>query len=315
MRVIESQVHGHDVVVIESDLLSLTVVAGKGADMVKFNYLPSQTEFLWESPQGMDVLTKSLDETRYIGGWLETFPNAWGECTYQGEKLRSYGDVWQRPWIYRILQNNDAEIQVAFSIQSEDLPLHLTKKITMKAGDATVRIDETAVNMSPSTVDFTWGHHPNFGRPFLNEDCVIDLPACEMFDKDKITKLGDWPYLQGTDGFQDLRVIPKYGTSQEDSQTNLVNMAGNWAALRNTRTGISFKLSWDEAVFTELLIWRSFKTDWSEMFGDNQIVCFFPKRSFSHVAGAIEKGEALRLEAGQSLSTWVEATVETGKYK
>jgi hypothetical protein len=307
MGIRKEQVHGHEIVYLESDTLSLTVAAGKGADIVRFFHRPSGTEFLWQSPLGLDVLKKPREEIRYIGGWIETFPNAWSGCTYRGRELAGYGDVWQLPWECRILRSDDETLQAEFSVQSRELPLLLTKTVTLQAGKSAVRIDETVRHVGSGTVHFTWGHHPNLGRPFLNEHCVIDLPSCEIWEGDR--KVGDWPFLPGENGLEDLRLIPKYGASQENRQVFLRNLAESKAAVKNTATGLSFELAWDGSDFPDLLLWRAFDTGWTEMFGDRQIVCLFPKRSHGNVAEAAVRGEAWTLEPGESRDVWIEAAV------
>ena len=55
----------------------------------------------------------------------------------------------------------------------------LEKVLTLKINVSNLYIEETVKNLSSEVMSFTWGHHPNFGAPFLNEDSVIDLPGEE----------------------------------------------------------------------------------------------------------------------------------------
>lgn len=308
VNVRELRVHGSPVVVLENEMLSLSVAAGKGADIVSLVHRPTDTELLWRSPAGLDALRESDDRIRYIGGWIETFPNAWSECVHRGRKLSGYGDVWQLPWTYEVLRDDGETAQVAFSVASREVPLELTKRIAVRAGSGVVRIDETAVNVGNEPVAFTWGHHPNLGRPFLDEDCTVELPACEIWDDGR--RIGEWPYIgEGADRF-DLRTVPRYGSSTENRQVFLRKLAESKAAVTNKRTGLSFRLAWDGATFTDMLLWRAFDTTApSELFGDYQIVCLFPKRGLDNVADAAAKDEAIVLEPGEALSAWIEAEV------
>lgn len=306
MGILETEIHGHALVILENDLLSLTVAAGKGADIVSFVHRPTGTEFMWRSPAGLDVLLQPAAEIRYAGGWIEAFPNAWSGCTHLGRELTGYGDVWQLPWDYRVVREDRSALQVEFSVQSRELPLFLKKNLTLAAGSSSVRIDETVIHTGDEPVRFTWGHHPNIGRPFLSEECVIELPPCDICD-DSGRKIGEWPFLREETGMADLRVIPAYGTSAENRQVFLRHFAEGIAAVRNPRTGLAFRLSWDPGTFTDMVLWRAFDTGWSETFGDHQIVCFFPKRSLHNVADAAAKNETLRLAPGERLQSRIEA--------
>ncbi|MFD2330211.1 DUF4432 family protein [Cohnella sp. GCM10020058] len=320
MEARETQVHGCAVVTLANDRLSVTIIPGKGADIVSLIDQASGTELLWRSPAGLDALAKpnTAGGVRYVGGWIETFPNAWSGCTHRGRALSGYGDVWQLPWEYRIERVGSAdvagddtgaadEIRVVCDVQSGELPLRLTRTIALRRGCSVIRIEEKVQNIGEETVDFTWGHHPNLGRPFLDESCVIDLPPCEIWADGR--KAGVWPYLQGTEGLEDLRLVPPYGTSRENRHILLRRLAASEATVRNTASGLSFRLWWDGETFSDLLLWRAFDTGPSETFGDGQIVCLFPKRSHGNVAEAAAEGEALTLAPGETGSAWIEAEV------
>lgn len=316
MKARETQVHGCAVVMLTNDRLSVTIVPGKGADIVSLIDLASGTELLWRSPAGLDALAKpnAAGGVRYVGGWIETFPNAWSGCMYRGRELSGYGDVWQLPWEYRIERigaGDDAgaveEIRAVCAVRSGELPLQLTRTVSLGRDSSVIRFDETVLNAGEETVDFTWGHHPNLGRPFLDQNCFIDLPRCEIWADGR--KTGVWPYLQGPDGPEDLRLVPPYGTSTENRQILLRRLAASEATVRNAASGLSFRLSWDGEAFPDLLLWRTFDTGPSETFGDGQIVCLFPKRSHGNVAEAAASGEAWTLAPGETGSAWIEAEV------
>ena len=64
-------------------------------------------------------------------------------------------------------------------------------------------------NEGGQEVDFTWGHHPAFGWPFIDESCRIDLPACRIrtiedytppSSRLKSTQLRDWPMAEAAAG-------------------------------------------------------------------------------------------------------------------
>jgi hypothetical protein len=40
-----------------------------------------------------------------------------------------------------------------------------------------ILFEETVKNEGDETLGIVWGHHPAFGKPFLSEECSIDLPV------------------------------------------------------------------------------------------------------------------------------------------
>ena len=79
-------------VVLENEKLRITVVAGRGADVVEFLHKPDDLDLVWLSVKGLadgevnynyqDPLGTFIDE--YPGGWQTIFPNGGAASNDQG---------------------------------------------------------------------------------------------------------------------------------------------------------------------------------------------------------------------------------------
>ena len=320
-RMKEITLKGCRSLIIENDVLQLLILLDKGADIVEFIHKKTDMDFMWRSPAGYDLLTQGRGESNcYVGGWFECFPNAGDRCNHKGMDMPFYGDVRHLPWEYSVQEDSPELLKVRLFVNSNVLPLKLERILTVRLNTASVLMEERATNLSDSTVEFTWGHHPNIGAPFLNENCRIELPeadicALEREEDGKLKEvfLGKWPYMEAKDGKTDLRPVaaPQEGRHE---LVYLKNLKGNWAAVRDSRSGLGFALSWDSRVFGSMLLWRAFDArEWRQVFGHLYILCFLLKSShYSPVADAAAAGMQLTLRPGETLGTWLEASVFEG---
>src|SRR6185503_9516159 len=106
---------GYRAVTIENELLSMTVLPEKGADIYRLIYKPRQMDVLWKSPWGLKrpgggVPTAGTTEEawleHYAGGWQEIFPNGGDACVYKGCHLNFHGEVSVLPWDYTVEQRD-----------------------------------------------------------------------------------------------------------------------------------------------------------------------------------------------------------------
>lgn len=317
-RIKEIVLKGCRSLILENDMLQLVLLLDKGADIVEFTYKKTDTDFMWRSPAGYDLLTQGRGESNcYIGGWFECFPNAGDRCTYKGMDIPFYGDVRHLPWEYSIQEDTPEVLKVRLFVKSNVQPLKLERVLTVKINTASVLMEEYVTNLSNSAIDFTWGHHPNIGAPFLNEDCMIELPGADICALERDAEgrlreiaLGSWPFMERNGEKTDLRPIPAPHENKHEL-VYLKNLKGNWAAVRDSEKGLGFALTWDSKVFGNMLLWRAFEAvDWRQVFGHLYILCFLLKSShFSPIADAVAQGSQLTLAPGEALSTWLEASV------
>ncbi len=176
---------GLKTIILENNLIRVGVLVDKGADIFEFLYKPTDTSFLWQSPQGLIDPRKStptisssggafLDS--YHGGWQELFPGG-GPVNYRGAELGLHGEVTHLGWDYDILIDTEEEISVRFSVNCIRTPFRIERTLRLVKNNPTLFIQEKLINLSPEEQEFMWGHHPAFGAPFLKSGLTLIVPA------------------------------------------------------------------------------------------------------------------------------------------
>ncbi len=244
-------VKGLRLVVMENDAIRVSVLAGKGADIVEFFDKRAGVDFLWRNPQGIrspksEPNTLGPDEAfnaYYEGGWQELFPHGSAPLEVHGVTLPRHGEVHALPWKYAIVKDTPEEVQVKFSVRTERAPFALERTMTINASDPHVRFDERATNLGGSDFSIMWGHHPAFGEPFLSGDCAIEFPKGRAVD-------GDLSMCR----------IPPQGTSG-GNMWFLTDFAEGWYGIRNAKLKTGFGMRWDAKLFPVVWIWQGYSPE------------------------------------------------------
>ena len=311
--------NGLKTVIIENDILRIEILAGKGTDIVEFLYKPEDIDFMWRSPipfhnPYLFPITKESKPGNFLdyypGGWQEIFPNGGAPCEYKGAVLGLHGEVALLPWDYKILEDTSEKVSVLFSVGTYRTPFELEKIITIEKGNGYIEIEEKVKNTGGQNMDFMWGHHPAFGKPFLSSDCFIKLSSCKIKvipgDGKSLTNLkqteGIWPYVEGIDGNKvDISRIP----SEKDNVSDVIFLTdlkeGKYEII-NEKKKIGFFFEFPLSVFRCLWFWRiaggSYDYPW---YGRNYNVALEPFSSLPNLEEAVKRGDQLKLKPGEEL--------------
>jgi len=317
-RITEFVYAGYRSVALENEKLRVWIVADKGTDIYEFLYKPLDVDFMWRSWTGLRPREHMLPSSPrsagahmdyYEGGWQELFPNCGNLSVHQGAEIGQHGEVLLLPWNYSITRDDPDEIQVRFDVRTIRTPFHLVKTLTLRRDEAVLRIHEKVTNESGQHVDFTWGHHPALGWPFVEEGCRIDLPDCFIRTVPEYTpetsqlkaeQLTRWPLAEGLEGPVDLSLIPGPDVAASD-MVFLEGIADGWYAVRNPKLGVGFGLRYPADVFKQLWYWQVYRGGsnypwWSSTYN----IALEPCASLPVLHSAAERGEALRLGPGES---------------
>ncbi|MEP7356606.1 MAG: DUF4432 domain-containing protein, partial [Anaerolineales bacterium] len=104
------EVNGIQTLILENELLRVTVLAGRGSDIVEFRYKPLDLDFLFAAPNRLrnpaheipSAYTDSPFLDYYQGGWNDILPNGGPGVVYQGAALGQHGEISLIPWEYAI---------------------------------------------------------------------------------------------------------------------------------------------------------------------------------------------------------------------
>jgi hypothetical protein len=318
-------------IVIENERLRVTILADKGADIVEFLHKASDTDFLWRAPGGLREPGKVVPTSPgplganldlYEGGWHECIPGG-GPATILGAPQGLHGEAALLPWSWSVEEDGPGRVSVALSCTLLRLPVTLRKRISLQAGEAALRIEETLANESPVPLEFLWGHHPTFGAPFLDEHCRIDVPAARFRAQPGFSapvmlvpagSSGTWPRTAGIDGREvDLSRPSPAGSGV--AGLLCLDVEDGWYAVTNTRTRVGFGLRWDASLFPCLYYWHVYNgiPDYP-WFGRVYVAGLEPWTSFpmSHDA-AVAAGTALKVPAHGTVSTRITAVAYDGR--
>jgi len=312
--------------VMENDLLRISILLDKGSDIFEFLYKPLDLDFMWRSPTGVrrqpwlesyqDPVGPFLDF--YEGGWQEVLPNGGRVGEYQGAHLGLHSEVWAFPWQHQILDDGPDSVSVKLWVRCNRMPFLLEKTLTLQRGEPALEIVEAVTNESEVELPLMWGHHPAFSSQFVDRHAIIKMPACEVVCDANVVEVSrfevgqrfPWPVGKGRSG-QDVDVakLPGHGSGVSD-MLYLTELAEGWAQIENEKLGLAFRMDFDVNVFRHCWLYMEFggnKGFWS--WGRQNTVCLEPFSSWpAMLPNAIGQGTELRLGPRQTLDAWLRAS-------
>ena len=311
------EMNGHKALWLENDLIAVTVLPEKGADIYEFIYKPSRVDFLMKSPHGLQPPGETPPADfleNYEGGWQELFPNPGDAVETCGEPLPFHGEVALLPWEFVVVQDDEIATTALFRVRCQKTPFEIERRMRLRTGSPSLEIEETVTNESDTSTHFCWGHHIVLGGNFLEEGCRLDLPAGkivtpkELYEPDTAQlapgQCEPWPFALGRKPGErvDLRLIPG-PQAQSHDDVYMTELGGGWLEVSNPRLRLSFQVEWDASLFRCLVNWRPLGgADLPPLTGIYGLG-IEPWVSRFSLNEAIERSEALELGARGSVST------------
>ncbi|GAA3118325.1 DUF4432 family protein [Nonomuraea salmonea] len=184
-RLRQGTIEGLAAVTLENERLRVTVLPGKGGDVVEFLHKPTDTDLVWLTPRGLrdprEHLQGAPDDVapfidHYEGGWQDVFPNGGAPSEYRGARLAQHGEVAGLPWECAVVADSPEEVAVRLSVRTRRLPYRMEKVVRLRSGTAALEIEARATNESGLPLHAMWGQHIVYGLPFLRPGGRIRLP-------------------------------------------------------------------------------------------------------------------------------------------
>ena len=303
-----------EIVELENDLLKISILAGRGADLVELTYKPKNLDLAWQSSTGWPT-KKTLPNhppdvesflVGYPGGWQSIFPNGGAPSKYMGFEFGQHDEVSMLSWDYEVEKINEDEISIKFVTFTQKVQFKYEKTFTLRKGQPTVFLDEKITYLANETIETMWGHHISFGNSFLDEFSTIEIDAStraiphpeaisSVGRRVGITEEFKWPIAIGESGDTiDFSRIPKRKTKSE-----ILYLHGFQDAtyiVKSPTSGLVAKVSWDRTYFPYLWFWQEFgganEYPW---FGKHFNIGLEPFSSYptSGLAEAVSNGSAL----------------------
>jgi hypothetical protein len=329
----DATLSGLAVVILENELLRVTVLADKGSDIYEFLYKPLDVDMMWRSPNGLrrpgvTVPTAGGEDgffmDYYEGGWQEILPSGGPNTVYRGVKLGQHGEVSTIPWAVRVEQDEAERVAVSFQARTIRTPFLIEKTLALTRGSAVLHISERLTNEGDEPLDYMWGHHPALGEAFLDDSCVIHAPARTLavhpghiFDTQRLApdSRHPWPLATGRHGETiDFSRVPGPSAHVAD-MTYLTDLTDGWYGITNQRRKVGFGMVFPREVFSVIWYWLVARGGYGPpWWGRTYNLALEPWTSWpgTGLGDALARGQARRLGAGESLAVELKALAYAG---
>lgn len=324
----ELEYKGLKLITMENEKFKISILVGKGTDILEVVYKPKDTDFMWISPKNfssLDIKGNFLDNSNfletYLGGWQEIIPNGGSPCIYKGASYGLHDETPKLPWNYEILKDTSSEISIKFFLSLKKMPLYIEKIITLKEGKPEIYIDEKILNKCSEKLNFMWGHHPCFGEPFLSNDCIISFNAKELISN-PVSISSNPLVIQNSTGT--LKKFPGISGSQIDlskvlSKKSCVadllyakDLYENWFAVTNLKQNLGIGFLFDSSVFKYLYFWFVYGggNDYP-WYSSTYNLAIEPWSSYPGLGliESIKNGTALEIKPEEEISSWIKVVV------
>jgi hypothetical protein len=329
------QVAGMRTLILENDLLRVTVLVDRGTDITEFRYKPLDLDFLHYSAAGYrnpqrgipSAFTDSPFLDYYQGGWNDILPNGGPGVTYKGAVMGQHGEISLIPWEYAIDVDTPERVSARVWTRPLRTPFFVEKTLSLEPGRAALKITERVVNESGEPLHLMWGQHIAFGRPFLEEGAVIDAPATrfmvhpamEGYEPRRFQpgQHSAWPQAESPRGQAvDSSRIPAYGAEQAQEMAYLAELTAGWYAVTNQARSVGFGLNFDKDLFRYVWLWQQLGdvATGFPWWGRTHVVALEPWTSYptGGLNEAIANGTAVPLGPGAQLDTSLCAVAYAG---
>ena len=330
-RIFEYTHKGVRSLLLENELIAVTVLIDKGSNIYKIMHKGSDTDFLWKSPGGLRDPSRHIPSAQnplgsfldfYEGGWQECLPGG-GPFSYLGADIGLHGEACLLPWDFHVVRDSAECISVALKCDTIRFPFRIEKTISLKSGSMIVSFDEKVTNTGGVQIEFMWGHHPALGKPFLNGNCRIDIPAKEYIAAGRDFSPGSnvrpntkgiWPVCDGIDGNKiDFSIIPDEFAGTGDLMF-LNGLEEGWFAVTDEEKELGVGMRWDTEIFPYIWYWMVARgVDDYPWYGATYNIALEPWSSIpSTFAEAQKQGTTLKLGGGEALTTHYKLIVYEG---
>jgi len=310
--------YGIDIAHLENELIKVTILIGKGTDIL---------EMIWK-PLGIDCLNKSgrtLEQFKDIdlrtnrlknhgdmslGGWMDAVPHR-GVCNGIELTQDNGGISATLPWAYEVMTDSEFVVKLRCFVDLPMVLMHLEKTFTIRKGSPSLFIEESIINNSKFEAQFTWTQHALFSGDFVDENVSVIVPTKTVFQPNMYAKNHE---MTGTDltlyeepvnrvtcnsgkVYDFNKPLPK--DAMDSVFVTFNHLKKGEVEMYNKKLDLSVCLNWDLNVFPYL---RSlYKSDGSTIVGLEPGNDLFSDFNFS-----LKHGTFMTMKPGEAIETWME---------
>jgi hypothetical protein len=247
---------GLDTLILDSDVLRVTVITGLGSHVQQITHKPSGLDVLYENPRRDPHLPVYGEPwSGWLGGIDEMIPTGWAS-RHQGEGYPDHGEVLTQPWKADILSRGPDEAAVRLICNGILGPFRVERVMRLVPQSAVLRMEHTVTNLSDRPFEFLWGLHMTFdGRC----DYRIDIPVHAVFEEhyrpaffdDGPIKEYVWPFRD----FEGKRVDMRRPQSGPDMVLHYAQALEGWLAFTDLDRNIGMAVAFDRSIFKAFGLW------------------------------------------------------------
>lgn len=295
---------GFRAVILENRALRAMFLPELGGKLWSLIDKRTDREVMWHNPRLLPRPAQygAAYDDWFCGGWDELFPND-APTAHAGEPYPDHGEWWAMPFEVDITRDADA---CSLILRRTGVVTHtaIQKTITLRADEAQLRIAYTLTNHSYKPLDYLWKLHPAMA---ITATSRIDMPArYAIIDPGFRERLGadiaqiPWPWADTPVGRVDMRVVPPITARSCDFYYG-VDLSAGWCALTDTQHRWGAGLVFDPQVFRSVWVFGAYG-GWRDLYTAILEPCTgYPYR----LEDAVAAGTASRIDAGQTLNTYV----------
>jgi galactose mutarotase-like enzyme len=323
---------GWDSAVIQNDKLRVTILPGKGCDVVEALYKPMDLDFAPRTTRGLrsrdQVIAGPWSETgafldQYEGGWQEILPSGGAPGSYAGANFPQHGESSRATYSVVAVEDSEAHVEIRCTTRLAIMPLVVTKTFELNSSEPTLKMTSTLTNETSRPLPVMWGQHLAFGAPFIGPGAFVELPAGTTYVADHREvdatrrrsngQAGLWPDIFDRDGgASKMDVLPPRGTA---SDLHYLEPPEGWYRLTSSDRSIGVRVQWDLTTQPYLWLWQEYgATTGYPWWASEYLIGLEPWTSTpgSGLAEAVATETALYLEPGASRSTSLSVEIEEG---
>jgi len=300
--------HGFQALVLENRELRVVILPEMGGKIWSILAKRHNREMLWHNPRmaPRPAPYGAAYDNWFCGGWDEVFPNDY-PVTIDGEPYPDHGEIWSMPMTWRVAERSDAAVTIALEQRGIAIPTRYRKLITLRDGEADLRVRYEITNEGASPLDAHLKLHPALPlapgarlhlpvRRVLVDTGFVDAFAAPEF------AWPDAPLPAG--GTRDLRALPDPDAREAWFFYGLTLDAG-YSAVSYPGEGVGFGMSFDPALFSSVWIFATFG-GWRNL---RTIILEPCTGHLAHLDEAIRRGSVLTLAPGSTATTEVTASI------
>jgi galactose mutarotase-like enzyme len=229
-------------VVLESELLRVTVLPEHGARIASLVYRPEGREILWAPPglRGLPAPTYGMAYADHPAVGIDECLPTIGADAFNGRALPDHGEAWSVPWA---LSTGKNYIETVVTLRHS--PLRFNRAVSFARADA-IRLDYTVTNTSNAPEPVLWALHPlmrweNGTRVILPPEVTqVEVGAVMGMSPLRPNSTAAWPQTDRLDiGGAELN----HTGEPAAAKCYIGPLAERWAALHDLLSGVAVGFS------------------------------------------------------------------------